>query len=342
MPKISAEEKIIHDQFVQYGRNSKEWMRKCILLLPHIEKHKIWEKKGFNSIYEYAGKLAGMSRYKVNESLRILKKVEDKPELMKVVERRGIFAVKPVVTLATQQTAKFWADKASIMTKNTLETFVKEFKKEQVNFENLDGLLKPNEGDFGRPRTSQEIAVEDIFEDINAEKNSPKKVQTEIFETNSIAEQTYITMQLDPEVAQELSKLKGQGGSWNGLIKHLLQIRKKQLDTQKPEPVGTDSRHIPNKIQRFVKERHNGQCAFPDCIKPAKIFQHTQRWALENVHDSDRLYWLCKEHERLAHLGLIENEEQSPRNWKIRMQPDKNDPKYGIDLIVQTFRNQHW
>ncbi len=332
MPKINAQEKIIHEQFVQYGRNSKEWMHKCILLLPHIEKHKIWEKKGFSSIYEYAGKIAGMSRYKVNEALRILKKVEDKPELMKVVEKRGVFAVKPVVTIATQQTAKFWAEKASVMTKNTLETYVKEIKKEQVKIENINGMLEPKSDSFGRPRTSEEI----IFT-----KDSENNTQEEIFDKNSQPEQSFITMQLDPEVAQELEKLNGQNGNWNDLMKQLIQMRKEHLEEQKPESVKTNSRHIPNKIKNFLKARNNGQCAFPACTKPAVISQHTQRWALEKVHDVDRLYGLCKEHDQIAHLGLIENEESSPQSWKIRAKPDKYDLKYEIDLLVQEFRNPH-
>ncbi|KKQ70295.1 MAG: hypothetical protein US92_C0010G0027, partial [Candidatus Peregrinibacteria bacterium GW2011_GWA2_38_36] len=37
-------EKSLHEKFVFYGKNAREWMRKCTLLLPEIEKHEIWKK----------------------------------------------------------------------------------------------------------------------------------------------------------------------------------------------------------------------------------------------------------------------------------------------------------
>lgn len=90
MQKISGAEKLLHAQFVKYGCNTKDWTRKCILLLPKIEKCRIWEKKGFISIYEYAAKLAGMSRNLVNEGLRIMKKTEGMDKLREVIEEKGI------------------------------------------------------------------------------------------------------------------------------------------------------------------------------------------------------------------------------------------------------------
>ena len=53
---------MLHARFVNYGRNAREWTRKCVILLPEIERERVWEKKGFESIYVYAAKLAGMSR----------------------------------------------------------------------------------------------------------------------------------------------------------------------------------------------------------------------------------------------------------------------------------------
>ncbi|KKQ69849.1 MAG: hypothetical protein UT33_C0021G0001, partial [Candidatus Peregrinibacteria bacterium GW2011_GWC2_39_14] len=37
-------ERDLHQKFVFYGKNAREWMRKCTLLLPEIEKHEIWKK----------------------------------------------------------------------------------------------------------------------------------------------------------------------------------------------------------------------------------------------------------------------------------------------------------
>ncbi|MBU0982067.1 hypothetical protein KKC94_05240 [Patescibacteria group bacterium] len=131
----------IHRQFVEYGRTAREWMRKCEVLLPLVEQYEIWKEKGFSSIYEYAAKLAGMSRSKVEDCLRIYKKIEDKPALREVAERKGINAVRPVITLATTETEVFWAEKAKEMSVGTLKAYAKEFRElsnhEQVGFRDV-------------------------------------------------------------------------------------------------------------------------------------------------------------------------------------------------------------
>jgi len=96
------------------------------MLLPLIERYEVWKKKGFSSIYEYAAKLAGMSRRKVDDSIRILRNISDKPALLKVAEEKGINSVRPVAVIATKKTEEFWAEKAANMSKNTLETYVRE------------------------------------------------------------------------------------------------------------------------------------------------------------------------------------------------------------------------
>jgi len=282
---MKNEHKILHFKFVNYGANAKEWMRKCVLLLPEIAKHRIWEQKGFGSIYEYAAKLAGMSRNTVDDALRILHRIEDKPDLQQVVESKGLNAVRPIVAIVTPETAQFWAEKARIMSKNTLEAYVKEF------------------------RTSTE--------------NNAKNPQ----------QQAIVTMELDAEVAEQLQKLKGQG-DWNELMKQLLQMRASAIEQQKPEPVKTESRHVPVKIQRYISARTNGTCSYPGCVRPAEILHHTERFALEKTHDPDHLHGLCKQHERIAHHGLIENEESAPSSWKIKKEPDQFAPKFRIDELV--------
>jgi len=316
---MKPEHQKIHLQFKQYGANAREWMRKCVLLLPDIERHRIWEQKGLGSIYEYAAKLAGMSHDTVNDGLRILKKTEDMPEIRKVIELKGIGAVKPIENLLTKENAAFWAEKALSMSKHTLEVYVRELRKSEVEDEVCNVDL------FGRPGTLE-----------NGEKQHQEAIL--IFEVEASAmSKKIVAMELEPEVIEELEKLKGQG-DWNELMKQFLQIRAEQLEQRKPEAVKTESRHIPAKIQRYVFERTNGACAYPGCKKPMKIKHHTQRFGLEKIHDSDRLFGLCKEHERIAHLGLIENEEKLPQAWKIKKVPDYNAPKFKIDELVAKYR----
>ncbi|KKT20545.1 MAG: hypothetical protein UW03_C0002G0011 [Candidatus Peregrinibacteria bacterium GW2011_GWA2_43_8] len=102
------------------------------MLLPEIAKQEIWKKKRFTSIYEYAAKLAGMNHEKVNNCLRIMKHIEDKPELLQVAREKGLGAVRPVAVIATKETAKLWAEKIEVMSKHTLETYIKDYKKEGI------------------------------------------------------------------------------------------------------------------------------------------------------------------------------------------------------------------
>ena len=271
----------LHSKFVEYGRNAKEWLRKCALLLPEIDRQKIWQKKGFSSIFEYAAKLAGMSRSSVEEALRVMKHVENIPALRKVVEEKGIQSVRPIVAIATPETADFWAEKARIMGKHTLEIYVREYRK---------GFLPGEEAQ---------------------------------------SEKT-ITMTLSPDVAAELEKLKGKG-DWNTLMCEFLQLRKEKLEAEKPQAVETPSRNIPTKVKNFAIEKTRGQCAYPGCNKPYKILHHTQRFALDHVHDPDHLVPLCEAHEHLAHHGLIANEDQSADQWKIMLEPEWWDFKQVVD-----------
>lgn len=281
MAKLTLAEQTLHQQFSEYGRSAREWMRKCELLLPEIERLSIWRKKRFSSIYEYAAKLAGMSKVRVDESLRIYKKIEDKPSLLAMAERKGLQSVRPVATIATLEDQDFWAEKVAEMSKIALQTYVHDFRLES------------------RSRTESE----------------PVSLQ----------------MELESELAKQLEKMKGSG-TWNDLMKKLLAER------VVPEAVRTKSRPIPAVIQRHVKDRTGGLCAAPNCSRPATSLHHTQRWALENVHDPARLQALCTAHERLAHLGLIENEEEPAEKWRLRKEPDRADPKFYVHTLVSLYR----
>ncbi len=309
---MEKNEQLLHEKFVVYGANAKTWMRKCVLLLPEINRHAIWQKKGFGSIYEYAAKLAGMSRNTVDDALRILKKIEDKPNLQLVAEEKGLGAVRPVATLATSENEKFWARKAAGMSKSTLETYVREFKKQEEE-RVLDAAVAST---ANRARPGTDANGEEFGETVNAG-----------------VHRLTLSMTLDRETAEKLQKLKGQG-DWNTLIQELLALREEKLKTEEPAPVVNATRYIPARIKHHVLAKTNGQCAYPGCNKLHKIFHHTQRFALEKTHDPERLTPLCKGHERLAHQGLIEHEQERPQTWRVRDEADRDSATYAIDRKV--------
>ncbi len=277
----------LHNQFKEFGGNAKLWMQKCVLLLPEIAKKRVWKKKGFSCIYEYASKLAGMSQTQVDEALWVMRKVDEMPALKRVIEAKGINSVRPVMCIVNPKNQSFWAEKAANMSHHSLRAYVKEF------------------------RTCK---VRDVT------KVEPVKVS--------------VTMQLDQEVAEELQKY----DDLNQLMKELLALKKAKMEEEKPETKPDATRHIPSPIQKFITERSQGKCEYPDCKKPADIMHHADRYAIYKTHNPDRIFDLCKSHENLCHQGLIANEEQPIAFWKIKEKEDASHAKYRIDKVVQQYR----
>lgn len=293
----------IHEKFSEYGRNAKEWQRKCGLLLGDIEKFEVWKKKGFSCIYEYAAKLAGMNKHQVDESLRIFRRIENKPALIAVAQKKGLYAVRPVATIATVETDKYWAKYALEMPKNELEIFVK-------NLENQNKI-------------ANETSVnEGLFVD-----EAGQKLEM-------------LVLNLKPEIILKLKKL--CHGDWNKFMEKLVKLYEQNLDkelqTEKPEPVANVSKHIPKNIESYVLKRSNGKCEFPNCNRNYDHLHHTNRYSSNKVHDPDQIVALCDAHHGLAHRGLIDCEEESPKNWKIRKEPDYKNLNWFVDQQVQFYR----
>ncbi len=298
-PRYRMKNEILHLKFAEYGKNAKEWLRKCALLLPEIQKRRIWEQKGFSSIYEYAAKLAGMSRHQVKNALWIMKKIEDKPYLQEVAGEKGLNSVRPVITVATPETEKFWAEKAKQMPKNVLETYVRDMKKQKNK--TASSSQKMNKSCPSTPFGFVEIS-----------------------------------MKLRPEILDKLNKLKG-GGDFNALMEKFIRMYEENLEQEKPEAVKTKSRAIPAPIQKFVVRKTNGSCSFPGCGKSGTEKHHTDRYALKHGHDPDKIHLLCREHHRLMHYGLIENEGMRPEFWRVRRYEDRFDIRHMVDREVRAY-----
>lgn len=288
----------LHEKFSQYGKNAKEWLRKCAFLLPEIEKYQVWQQKGFHSIYEYSFKLASMSKGQVDDALRILKKVEGLPALMQVVEIKGINSVRSVATIATKETQNYWAKQALKMSKHELETFVRETRSTQ---------------------TTIKISAPDQKTDENFES---------------------LSMHLNPEIAAKLKKM--NNGSWNELMEKFIELYEKDLQEKltiaKSAVKKSDSRHIPIKIKKYILKRSYGKCEFPNCNKKFQHLHHTDRFATNHEHDSNKIIALCQSHHYLAHRGLVHNEEKDPKFWTIRQEPDYKNLNRFIDQQVEFYR----
>jgi len=303
----------IHKKFSEYGQNAKEWQRKCGLLLKDIERFEIWKKKGFFSIYIYAAKLAGMNKVQVDEALRISKKIEGKPALIAVAEKKGLYAVRPVASIATAETDKYWAKYAMEMPKNELEILVKSQIEQRKN------LVEEKDKEGCR--------LFELFDHRKANK-------LEIF-----------TLNLKPEIISKLQKF--CKGDWNEFMAKLIELYEKnliqELQKEKPAPVKTESRHIPKEISDYVIKCSNGKCEFPNCGKKYDHLHHTNRFSSNRVHDPDQIIALCEAHHSLAHRGMIANEDKAIENWVLQSGPDFSNLQTSLNWYVdqQVQLNRH-
>ena len=96
-------------------------------------KRRLYEKKGFGSIYEFAARLAGMSREQVQRVLQLERKFEDKPVLkeMLVNGEESIYKLARVASIATPENQEELASKVSTLSQKAVETFVKDIKNEK-------------------------------------------------------------------------------------------------------------------------------------------------------------------------------------------------------------------
>lgn len=112
------------------GQNAKVWSRKFAALLPEVAKRRLHRRKGFISLGEFAGKVAGMSEYAVDRVLHLYSNIKDKPSLLKLFESgaEGWSKIEVVAMIATAETDKLWAEKVSILSRPALSELVKNYR----------------------------------------------------------------------------------------------------------------------------------------------------------------------------------------------------------------------
>ncbi len=65
----------------KYGTQALLWRQKFIGLLPEVNRRRLYEKKGFGSIFEFGKRIAGLSEAQIRLALNLDKRFSDKPAL---------------------------------------------------------------------------------------------------------------------------------------------------------------------------------------------------------------------------------------------------------------------
>ncbi len=230
----------------EYGAKARRWNKKFASLLPEVEKRELWKKHKMYSIYEFAAKLAGMSRETVDAILNVGKNLEDKPKLREQMVEEGWSKLRVVANIATPQTDEFWAKQVEILPKKALELLVREKREVDVSSKSP----KPVPGDKEWSRLSFTVKPETELK----LRNFRKKLEKERKETISFGEALEILLEKTEESPKKIRKSKGTTG----------------------RPVSAKKKH---------EVHNNGQCMFPGCNKPHEEYHHPDRYAITGNHD---------------------------------------------------------
>ncbi len=277
-----------------YGTQAILARRKFIGLLPEIFRRKIYLKKHFSSIFEFAAKLGGVSKEQVDTVMHLNRKFERLPTLKNALNEGEISMNKlaRIVSVANDENEKEIYEKTKILPNRALEVFVKDIKNENENTEKHDGLSKPL---FGQNLHVQEL-------------------------------------KLDEDVEKELIGMQEKGIDINEFLRNTLKKRKEEIEKEKTEisaqqnthaQVSTGvsnklinkpiSRYVPIQIKRILNKEHGTICSVPHCQKPAKTIHHTLPFSLAHSHDPRFLAPLCESHHKIAHLANVKFAEMNRR-----------------------------
>jgi hypothetical protein len=296
----------------KYGENAIFWRRKFAGLLPEVFKRRLYEKKGYCSIFEFAAKLAGMSQEQVRLVLNLEKKFEDKPDLQKLLLDGKVSANKLVriAAIATAENQESLAEKVRIFSQKAVETYVRDLK--------LDSCGTNACGEKG-------YGAESKAEDNNG-------LQEPLFEGESLRAQIktspiseIVKLKLDEDILKELLNLQEKNIDINNLIRKMLKNRETEIVRAKEElaeemrrnyeqkkqtveavkNAGKVSRYIPAKIRKIIDEEQGEKCSIPGCCKKAEVTHHELPFAITKNHDPNYLKKLCKAHHEIAHMVNI-------------------------------------
>lgn len=264
----------------EYGELALRYRNKFAGLLPEVYRRRLYKKKGFGSIFEFAAKLAGMSEEQVRRVLNLEKRFEEMPALkeMLVNGKASVSKMAKIASIATAENQEFLATQVKLLSHRALETLVRDEK------------FVRRDDEFVRANTSPHQNPQNASGGANSAANGSNDTEE---------------LKLSPEVTQKLLQLQQKGIDINEFILEFLNKREIEIAQEKEklsaEAKPTESRHIPVRIQNLLKKEFGTKCSIEWCCREAEEIHHTQRFSLSRRHDPKYLAPFCEEHHAIAH-----------------------------------------
>ena len=315
--KITDEK--LYELCKKYGEAARLWRQRFIGLLPEVNRRRLYEKKGFSSIFVFAFKLCGLSEEQVRLTLNLGKRFEDKPILKKMLENgeASINKLARVVSIATSENEEELAEKIKILPQKALETFVRDEK----YLQNLSAAQQMEETDSKNGNSLQKPPF------------GCKSLRAQ----TCLPDRQTLNFEISDDVKEELNELSSRGIDVNELLREALKKRKEEIERKKSEIAEKQtkkqnekiseiqeyslnnsflnniksSRYESVEVRNILKQEYGTKCSYPGCNKPSKVHHHTQKFALTKTHDPHFIAPLCEEHHAIAHSIDI-------KYWQIR------------------------
>ena len=306
LTSLNMTDQQLYEKAKFYGKNALLWRRKFIGLLPEIYKRRLFERKGFTSIFEFSFKLAGLSADQVRRVLCLEKRFEKMPLLRNLLVNGEVSMNKlaRVASVATPENEQELVTAVKILPKSAVETLVRDGK---IAFENLSA---------GTVNATAAQNQNGLFETKIEVKNVPgHNSRSALTERSEVSFRSpHSELHLTPELTARLLVMQNKGIDINKVLTELLDKRDEEIAQEKAEIAEnspqTHSRYIPVHTRQVLIKEHGTKCSIPNCNKPAEHLHHTQIFSLSQRHDPHYLAPLCRNHHILAHAINLRIQEQ--------------------------------
>lgn len=306
-----------------YGLQSKIWRQKFIGLLPEVNRRRLYERRGFVSIFDFAVKLAGISEMQVRRVINMERSLAQTPVLQNLLIQGEVSVSKlvRVISVATPQNQQALADQLKLLPQRAVETLVRDEKAAAsgprdcplqstlgVN-QNLPAATqnyRPSNQDLSSGPAQNQNGLQEsqkAQEDVRAHTSCNADSQSNNYNID-INKDLPLLEKLSPQLKEKLLELMNKGIDINNLLLQLINLHEKEIAAEKEALSAVParpSRHIPVMITRLIKKEFGSKCSVPACHRPAQTLHHTNIFALSKTHDPKFIAPLCKEHHILAH-----------------------------------------